>query len=228
LFSLYADLSVEENIRFFSGLYGVPAGVLQTRTQWVLEMAGLADQRQRLTGELALGWKQRLALGCAVIHEPPVLFLDEPTSGVDPISRRSFWDLIYSLAGGGTTVFVSTHYMEEAEYCQRLALMNRGRLVALDTPTRLRASMSEPLLEIRTGSGPAAVEFIRDVPGVIEAGLFGRAVHVMVHDAQAVRPQLEERLRERGVAWDSIDEIIPSLEDVFIARIRSEGGALSG
>jgi ABC-2 type transport system ATP-binding protein len=183
MFSLYADLSVEENIRFFSGLCSVPADARQSRTQWVLEMAGLADQRRRLTGELPLGWKQRLALGCAVIHEPPVLFLDEPTSGVDPISRRNFWDLIYSLAGGGTTVFVSTHYMEEAEYCQRLALMNRGRLVALDTPARLRASMSEPLLEIRTDSGPAAVECIRDVPGVLEAGLFGRAVHVTVQNA---------------------------------------------
>jgi ABC-2 type transport system ATP-binding protein len=228
MFSLYADLSVEENIRFFSGLYSVPADARERRTQWVLEMAGLADQRERLTGELPLGWKQRLALGCAVIHEPPVLFLDEPTSGVDPISRRNFWDLIYSLASGGTTVFVSTHYMEEAEYCQRLALMNRGRLVALDTPARLRASMSEPLLEIRTDSGPAAVEFIRDVPGVLEAGLFGRAVHVTVQNAQTVRPRLEERLRGRGIAWESIDTVAPSLEDVFIAKIRSEGGALSG
>jgi ABC-2 type transport system ATP-binding protein len=228
LFSLYADLSVEENTRFFSGLYGVPAEARQTRTQWVLEMAGLTDQRRRLTGELALGWKQRLALGCAVIHEPPVLFLDEPTSGVDPISRRNFWDLIYSLAGGGTTVFVSTHYMEEAEYCQRLALMNRGRLVALDTPARLRASMREPLLEIRTDSGPAAVELIRDLPGVIEAGLFGRAVHVTVEDAKTVRPRLEERMRGRGIVWESIDGVVPSLEDVFIAKIRAEGGALSG
>lgn len=228
LFSLYADLTVEENIRFFSGLYGVANAARQERTQWVLEMAGLTDQRHRLTGELPLGWKQRLALGCAVIHEPPVLFLDEPTSGVDPISRRNFWDLIYSLAGSGTTVFVSTHYMEEAEYCQRLALMNRGKLVALDTPAKLRGSMSEPLLEIDTDSGPAVVEIIRDLPGVLEAGLFGRAVHVTVDDAQAVRPRLEERLRERDIEWKSIDAVVPSLEDVFIAKIRAEGGARSG
>ncbi len=228
LFSLYADLSVEENIRFFSGLYGVSGAVREARTQWVLEMAGLTDQRRRLTGDLPLGWKQRLALGCAVIHEPPVLFLDEPTSGVDPISRRNFWDLIYTLAGGGTTVFVSTHYMEEAEYCQRLALMNRGRLVALDTPAKLRGSMSEPLLEIRTDSGPAAVELIRDLPGVLEAGLFGRAVHVTVENAQVVRPRLEECLREHSIEWESIDAVVPSLEDVFIAKIRAEGGAVSG
>ena len=228
LFSLYADLSVEENIRFFSGLYGVSGAMQRERMQWVLEMAGLTDQRRRLTGELPLGWKQRLALGCAVIHEPPVLFLDEPTSGVDPISRRNFWDLIYSLAGGGTTVFVSTHYMEEAEYCQRLALMNRGKLVALDTPAKLRASMSEPLLEIDTDAGPAVVEIIRDLPGVLEAGLFGRAVHVTVENAQEVRPRLEERLRERRIAWKSIDAVVPSLEDVFIAKIRAEGGARSG
>jgi len=228
LFSLYADLSVEENIRFFSGLYGVPSEARKERTQWVLEMAGLTDQRRRLTGELPLGWKQRLALGCAVIHEPPVLFLDEPTSGVDPISRRNFWDLIYSLAGGGTTVFVSTHYMEEAEYCQRLALMNKGRLVALDTPAKLRGSMSEPLLEINSDAGPTIVEIIRDLPGVIEAGLFGRAVHVTVANAQAMQPHLEERMRERNIAWDSIDPVVPSLEDVFIAKIRAEGGARSG
>ncbi|HYN20771.1 MAG TPA: ABC transporter ATP-binding protein, partial [Thermoanaerobaculia bacterium] len=125
LFSLYADLTVEENIAFFSGLYSVPRERRAERRDWVLRMAGIEDQRKRLTGELSLGWKQRLALGCAVLHEPLVLFLDEPTSGVDPISRRSFWDLIYELASSGTTVFVTTHYMEEAEYCDRLALMNR-------------------------------------------------------------------------------------------------------
>ena len=138
LFSLYADLTVEENIAFFSGLYSVPRAKRAERRDWVLRMAGLTDQRRRLTGELSLGWKQRLALGCAVLHEPPILFLDEPTSGVDPISRREFWDLIYALSAAGTTVFVTTHYMEEAEYCDRLALMNRGRLIALDTPSRLR------------------------------------------------------------------------------------------
>jgi ABC-2 type transport system ATP-binding protein len=144
LFSLYANLTVVENITLFSGLYGVDRARRSERRDWVLEMAGLTRMRDRMTGELSLGWKQRLALGCAVLHEPPILFLDEPTSGVDPISRRDFWDLIYSFTERGTTVFVTTHYMEEAEYCNRLALMDRGKLIALDTPSRLRSGLREP------------------------------------------------------------------------------------
>ena len=143
LFSLYNDLSVEENIRFFAGLYEVSGARYQQRRDWVLEMSGLKDQRQRLTAELPLGWKQRLALGTAMIHEPPILFLDEPTSGVDPLSRRNFWDLIYNLADRGTTVFVSTHYMEEAEYCHRVSLMYKGRTIALGTPKELKANFGE-------------------------------------------------------------------------------------
>lgn len=225
LFSLYADLSVEENIAFFTGLYGVPRARRMDRRDWVLEMAGLTDQRRRLTGELPLGWKQRLALGCAVLHEPPLLFLDEPTSGVDPISRRSFWDLIYSLTERGTTVFVSTHYMEEAEYCHRLALMNRGKLIALDRPAQLRAQIPEPLLEIQTPTSPQVVDALRGLPGILEAGMFGRAVHVMVHNAAEARVTITERLRSRGLTFAEIREIPPSLEDVFIARVHSEGGA---
>jgi ABC-2 type transport system ATP-binding protein len=140
-FSLYPDLTAGENIELFAGLYGVTGERYRERREWVLEMAGLRGGERRLTAELALGWKQRLALGCAVLHEPPVLFLDEPTSGVDPLARRRFWDLIDELAARGTTVLVSTHYMEEAEYCHRLALMNRARLIALDTPASLRAAL---------------------------------------------------------------------------------------
>ncbi len=225
LFSLYADLTVEENIAFFSGLYGVPRTRRQERRDWVLEMAGLGDQRTRLTGELPLGWKQRLALGCAVLHEPPILFLDEPTSGVDPISRRSFWDLIYDLADRGTTVFVTTHYMEEAEYCHRLALMNRGRLIALDSPAALRASMASPILEVRTASSPRAVEILADAPGVIAAGIFGRAVHLTVSDLDQARSAIAERLTAAGIEAQASEEIAPSLEDVFIARVLAAGGA---
>jgi len=226
LFSLYADLTVEENIAFFSGLYGVPRARRAERRDWVLEMAGLQGQRRRLTGDLSLGWKQRLALGCAVLHEPPVLFLDEPTSGVDPISRRSFWDLIYTLAAGGTTVFVTTHYMEEAEYCHRLALMNRGKLIALDTPASLRAGLREPLLEVRASDGVKAVEALKGAPGVAEAGLFGRAVHVTLKDVEAAGPgRLAGLLRERGIAVESVEPIEPSLEDVFIALVEQAGGA---
>jgi ABC-2 type transport system ATP-binding protein len=147
LFSLYNDLEVEENIQFFGGLYQVTGARYAERRDWVLEMAGLTDQRRRLTAELPLGYKQRLALGCALLHEPPILFLDEPTSGVDPQARHAFWELIYGLADRGMTTFVSTHYMNEAEYCHRVALMNRGRVIALDTPEALRRTNGLPTLE---------------------------------------------------------------------------------
>jgi ABC-2 type transport system ATP-binding protein len=234
LFSLYADLTVEENITFFSGLYGVPRERRIDRRDWVLAMAGLTEQRRRMTGEMPLGWKQRLALGCAVLHEPPILFLDEPTSGVDPLSRRRFWDLIYALTERGTTVFVSTHYMEEAEYCRRLALMNRGRLIALDTPERLRAGMREPIFQVETAQGARAVEALQGLPGapgmpgVIDAALFGRALHVTVGNREGAKEAIPAWLRSRGIEATGIEEIAPSLEDVFVARIRDEGGAVPG
>jgi ABC-2 type transport system ATP-binding protein len=146
-FSLYDDLTVEENIEFFSGIYGVPRDKRPERKAWVLQMAGLTDRHDTLTRLLSGGWKQRLALGCAILHQPPILFLDEPTSGVDPIARRSFWDLIYSLSKQGHTVFVSTHYMDEAEYCHRLALLYKGRITALGAPAELRKKYSLPSME---------------------------------------------------------------------------------
>jgi ABC-2 type transport system ATP-binding protein len=225
LFSLYADLTVAENIRLFSGLYGVARERRAERRDWVLEMAGLTDKRKRLTAELPLGWKQRLALGCAVLHEPPILFLDEPTSGVDPTSRRSFWELIYTLAERGTTVFASTHYMEEAEYCHRLALMNRGRLIALDTPAALRAAMREPLLEIRTDDTPRAVEALQDAPGVTEAAMFGRTIHATVEEVAVARSAIPARLAALGITVHALEPIAPSLEDVFVSLVRAEGGA---
>ena len=227
LFSLYGDLTVEENISFFAGLYEVTGARLAARRDWVLEMAGLTAHRTQMTADLPLGWKQRLALGCAVLHEPPILFLDEPTSGVDPISRRSFWELIYSLADRGTTVFVSTHYMEEAEYCHRLALMNRGRIIALDRPAALRSAMPAPLLEIATESSPQAVEALQGAEGVIEVGLFGRAVHVTVLDADAARAGLPRLLAAHGIAVHGLQLVEPSLEDVFVALVHAAGGALA-
>ena len=228
LFSLYGDLTVEENIRLFAGLYGVTGSRLAARRDWVLAMAGLGAHRRRLTGELPLGWKQRLALGCAVLHEPSVLFLDEPTSGVDPISRRRFWDLIYELAEGGTTVLVSTHYMEEAEYAQRLALMNRGRLIALDRPDRLKRDLQQPVLEVQTDDPSRAVEALRGAPGIQEAAMFGRALHVMVDDAETGARAVRERLAGAGRAVTRVELIAPSLEDVFVALVRREGGAPVG
>ena len=225
LFSLYADLTVDENIALFAGLYGVAIERRVERRNWVLEMAGLQDQAQRLTGELPLGFKQRLALGCAVLHEPPILFLDEPTSGVDPLSRRRFWDLIYALTAAGTTAFVSTHYMEEAEYCHRLALMNRGRIIALDTPARLRAAAHEPLLELRVADSLKAAKLLPEVDGVDDAALYGRALHVRVRNARSAAAAIRRCLDEAGIALESLREITPSLEDVFVARVLAAGGA---
>ena len=226
LFSLYGDLTIGENIGFFSGLYGVPRERRAERRAWVLEMAGLTGQEDRLAGELPLGWKQRLALGCAVLHEPAVLFLDEPTSGVDPIARRQFWDLIYGLSAGGTTVLVSTHYMEEAEYCHRLALMNRGKLIALDTPGALRGSAGERIFEVRADDSARAVEVLKSYPAVIEAAMFGRAVHVTVDDADTMLTAIPDALARDGIRASAPELVVPSLEDVFVARVRAAGGAV--
>jgi ABC-2 type transport system ATP-binding protein len=226
LFSLYSDLTVEENLSFFARLYGVSGALRKERIDWALEMAGLEDRRDRLTAELPLGYKQRLALGSAVLHEPPILFLDEPTSGVDPLSRRNFWELIYDLASKGTTVFVTTHYMEEAEHCHRLALMNRGGLIALDSPKRLRDEMEAALFEVRTPDGLRAVEALKGLPEVLDVALFGRALHVTVGDAGRAVELLRERLGAKNVEVAGIRPIPPALEDVFVARIREAGGAI--
>jgi ABC-2 type transport system ATP-binding protein len=228
LFSLYPDLSVLENIQLFAGLYGVEGDRLERRKDWVLEMARLHDYEDRLTGELPLGHKQRLALGCAVLHEPPILFLDEPTSGVDPISRRNFWDLIYGFAEGGTTVFVSTHYMEEAEYCHRVAVMNRGSIIALDRPGALKDAIGEPILEVTTADAPRVVELLRDQAGVLEVTMFGRAVHAIVEDRAVAERQIPQTLAAAGFAIESIRPIEPSLEDVFVSFVRRSGGTVAG
>jgi len=225
MFSLYGDLTVDENIRLFGSLYGITGAHLAERRDWILAMADLTRRGDRMTRELPLGWKQRLALGCAVLHEPPILFLDEPTSGVDPTSRRHFWDLIYRLAETGTTVLVSTHYMEEAEYCHRLALMHRGRLVALDRPDRLRRDLQQPVLEVLTDDPARAVEALRDAPGVIEAAMFGRAVHVMVADEAAGLEDVARRLAAAGRRVTAVRAIAPSLEDAFVALVRRQGVA---
>jgi ABC-2 type transport system ATP-binding protein len=227
-FSLYPDLTVDENIGLFGGLYEVTGDRFKERRDWVLSMAQLGDHTSRMTGDLPLGWKQRLALGCAVLHEPSLLFLDEPTSGVDPSARRQFWDLINHLAQGGTTVLVSTHYMEEAEYCNRMILMNRGRVVAVDTPVGLRSRMTEPLFEIGTPAPPKAVEALRGGEGILEAAMFGRKVHAVVEDDEKARVQIPKLMAALGVPFTSLERVSPSLEDVFVALIREEGGAAEG
>lgn len=227
-FSLYGDLTVGENIDLFAGLYGVTGSHFEERRDWILAMSELGGEVDEPTGTLPLGWKQRLALGCAMIHEPPILFLDEPTSGVDPVARRRFWDLIYSMAETGTTVFVSTHYMEEAEYCHRLALLNRGRLIALDTPGDLRSRVVDPILQVETDDAPRAVEAVSRVEGVVEAAMFGRALRVVVQDEAAGASAVRSALVQAGRSVNAIVTAEPTLEDVFVSLVRAEGGARVG
>jgi ABC-2 type transport system ATP-binding protein len=217
-FSLYNDLRAIENLRLFAGLYNVPAEVASERIEWALEMAGLAGRESTLTAELAGGWKQRLALGCAVLHRPRILFLDEPTSGVDPISRRQFWDLIHQMAAEGVTVFVTTHYMDEAEYCNRLALIDRGRIVALGTPTELkRHSLKGELLLVEAEPLGQALEALQAAPGVVDAAVFGSALHLVVPEATRAIPGLRSYLSARGLQVGRVDPIRPTLEDVFVS-----------
>jgi ABC-2 type transport system ATP-binding protein len=217
-FSLYNDLRVVENLRFFAGMYEVPSSVLPERMRWALDMAGLTGRESAITGTLATGWKQRLALGCAVLHRPPILFLDEPTSGVDPISRRKFWELIHRMADEGVTVFVTTHYMDEAEYCNRLVMIYRGQIVASGSPMELkqRAMKGELMLVECEPLGPA-LETLKSAPGVMDAAVFGNALHLVVPETRAAVRTLAPYLNERGIRVKKMEQIRPSLEDVFVS-----------
>ena len=222
-FSLYEDLTVEQNLDFYGGIYRIPAAKKASRKAWALEMAGLTGRETALTRELAGGWRQRLALGAAVLHEPSILFLDEPTSGVDPISRRKFWELIRTLARQGVTVFVTTHYMDEAEYCDRLALIYRGRLIALGTPDQLkREHMPEDVLEVDVERPMEALEVLGKLPEVREAALFGALLHAVTADADTAIPAIRTALDRAGIPAVRIEKILPSLEDVFVSLIEAE------
>ena len=222
-FSLYDDLMVEENIDFFAGVYGVPKERRQERKEYVLRMAGIEERRKSLTHLLSGGWKQRLALGCAILHEPPILFLDEPTSGVDPIARRTFWELIYELSGAGHTVFVSTHYMDEAEYCHRLALMYRGKVIALGTPAELKRSLaSHYLLRMEVSDIVGSMKTLEKLPGLRDIAVFGGGLHVTASDGERSMPQIRAALQQAGITVSVLEPIEPSMEDVFVAMIEQE------
>jgi ABC-2 type transport system ATP-binding protein len=227
-FSLYGDLTVLENIELFGGLYGVTGSRLAERTRWIIAMAGLDGRENAVVGPLPLGWRQRLALGCAILHEPRILFLDEPTSGVDPVARRAFWDLIDNMAADGTTVLVSTHYMEEAEYCHRLLLMNRGRVIAEGTPRHLRAAMREPIYEVEVRTAGEAAALLGKTPGIVESTMFGRLVHVVLEDSADPETRLRDALAQHDIEPTRIRRIDPSLEDIFVSLVRSGGGAVIG
>jgi ABC-2 type transport system ATP-binding protein len=228
LFSLYGDLTVRENLDLFAGLYDLTGQRREERIRWALASAGLAARQGQLTTTLPLGLKQRLALGSAVLHEPAVLFLDEPTSGVDPLARRAFWDLIAELADAGTTVLVTTHYMEEAEHCHRLALMNRGRLIALDAPARLKASLERAILEVRSADPSRAAAAVARLESVEDATIFGRAVHVVVREESPARDEIAAALAREGIEVRGVDRVRPTLEDVFVSLVRESGGVVAG
>jgi ABC-2 type transport system ATP-binding protein len=222
-FSLYDDLTVEENIDFFSGIYGVPKDRRAERKEYVVRMANLTERRTALTRTLAGGWKQRLALGCAILHDPPVLFLDEPTSGVDPIARGAFWGLIHDLSETGHTIFVSTHYMDEAEYCHRLALMYRGKVIALGPPAELKQGLTgQTLLQLDTADPLATMRALEALPGVRDVAVFGGGLHVTVDDLESGRARIRSALDARGIAVQRLERIEPSMEDVFVAMIEAE------
>ncbi len=215
-FALYDDLTVVENLQFYAGVYDVPEAEEKGRINEILHMAGLEKHTQAFTKELSGGWRQRLALGCALLHHPPLIFLDEPTSGVDPVARREFWDLIYQFASQGTTIFITTHYMDEAEHCSRAAFMYRGKLLAFDTPANLKASYlkgaawdlaASPLLE--------AVELLSVTEGIAQASLHGDRAHVIVKPGEWTPERLTSRLMEKGITVQSVETVESSLEDVF-------------
>ncbi len=215
-FSLYDDLTVLENLQFYAGVYEIPEATEKQRIDEILHLAGLQERTESLTVELSGGWRQRLALGCAILHRPKLLFLDEPTSGVDPVARREFWDLIYEMAAQGTTVFITTHYMDEAEHCNRVAFMYRSKLMALDTPAALKSKYlhgaawdlaANPLLE--------TVEELSHTEGVAQASLHGDRAHVILDSTKWSRDHLTTYLADKGITVNSIETVQSTLEDVF-------------
>jgi ABC-2 type transport system ATP-binding protein len=224
-FSLYQDLTVSENLDFYGRTYGVRGERLRQRKRFAIEMAGLQGRERELTRNLSGGWKQRLALGAAILHEPDMLFLDEPTAGVDPISRRAFWDLLYQLAEEGKTIFVTTHYMDEAEHCQDLAFIHNGRIIAQGSPEEIKLhKMQGQVLEIDCNQPDVAISVLRQMDLFEEVALYGALIHVVAEGVANYKPRIAQALAEAGVHVWTMDVIAPSLEDVFIANVRNNVG----
>jgi ABC-2 type transport system ATP-binding protein len=222
-FSLYGDLTVAENIAFYGGIYRLAKSRVQAQMPRVLEIAGLRGRERTLARDLAQGWKQRLALGCALLHQPAIVFLDEPTGGVDPVSRRAFWDLINGLSEDGVTVFVTTHYLDEAEYCNDIRLIHAGRIVGGGSPQELkRTTIRHPLLEVECDRVVDALELLQRESWVRETSIFGSYLHVGVEDEAEGRTLLKGRLAAAGITVSRLDLIAPSLEDVFIHKIEEQ------
>ncbi|MDD5428902.1 MAG: ABC transporter ATP-binding protein [Candidatus Omnitrophica bacterium] len=221
-FSLYNDLTVGENIDFYSGIYKIPRKDRKERFEDTLRMADLEGMESRITATLAGGWKQRLALGCALLHKPNIIFLDEPTSGVDPITRANFWGVIKDLAAKGVTVFVTTHYMDEAENCNRMVLIYHGTIIASGTPEEMKTNcMKDEVLEIVLENSQDWLDRLSKIEGVKEAALFGVNIHAVVYDSPKAASGIKKFLKDNGAGKFSIKKIVPSLEDVFVSSIEA-------
>lgn len=228
-FTLYGELTAAENIRFYGLVYGLSGAVLRKRRDEIIQLAGLEGRENELTRTLSGGWKQRLALGCAIVHHPKVIFLDEPTAGVDPISRRDFWTLIYGMAREGVTVLVTTHYMDEAELCQRIGFISQGRLVALDTPSQLKKTqMRGDVLEINASNPDLVMRVLKAAQqngsiSIDEVALYGAQIHAVVPDAETYKPVIRDLLSAENIQVNAIEWIAPTLEDVFISSVTAPG-----
>jgi len=226
-FSLYDDLTVEENLDLYAGIYGVPVARRPARKDRAVGMAGLERHRRSLTRDLAGGWKQRLALGCAILHAPRILFLDEPTSGVDPLSRRRFWDLIAEFSAEGVTIFVTTHYMDEAEYCDRLALIYHGDMIAHGSPVQLKAVHASNLHELRCSRPEDALELLGGWADVRDPALFGASLH-FTPTGKMDPATFTAKLRAAGIDDATVSPIAPTLEDVFVELIEADNRGRAG
>jgi ABC-2 type transport system ATP-binding protein len=225
-FSLYEALTVDQNIAFFGGIYGLRGDAFARRRDFVLDMAGLRGRENTVTRTLSGGWRQRLALGCAVLHEPPIVFLDEPTGGVDPVSRRKFWDLIGTLARSGVTVLVTTHYLDEAEHCNRLAIIHRGQLVALGSSHELKQVFADrPIVEVQSARPVETMAALDALPDVEKTSIFGTAVHAVLRHGGVTADHLLTTLRDSGLDVKSVAYVTPSLEDVFLDVVDRGGQA---
>lgn len=222
-FSLYKDLTIMENLTFFGSIYSLGTRALKQGIERVVHFADIGGMMDVPVKSLPGGIRQRLALGCAILHDPPILFLDEPTSGVDPIMRRNFWDIIYQFSDSGKTVFVTTHYMDEAEHCHRIALIIAGELIALDSPANLKSSMPYTVYNVKVDNFISLFDDLASLPFVEEAAIFGSDIHLLCKAGSGIRKQLHDFFRTRKIQRYSIEEISPSLEDVFVTSARKYG-----
>ncbi len=219
-FSLYSDLTAYENLRFFAGVYGVPKAQQDQRIAQVIEMTGLQGKEKTLTADLSAGYRQRLALGSAIVHQPQIIFLDEPTSGSDPVSRRRFWDLIYDVTDRGATVIVTTHYMDEAERADTVILLSGGDIIAFGTPAELkREKIHGTILSIETNRPTESLEIVSGLPGAADVALYGKSIHVVTQEPEALTKSAETALKEHGMQILGIGQVEPTLEDVFVSLI---------